>query len=197
MINNRTLVIALLVLITALATNVFLDREREPEERDLSNDPDMYMKGAVITEYDDGGARIHEIRAEQLTHFPLTDTTTMKSPFMSLFKTAPQWDILAKNGRLLPKSDYRREVIELWDDVTAEQARASGDIINITTSTLTVYPTREYAETKAHVRISDRSGETSAAGMQAFFGEGRYIFYSTSADRVHTVLLPDVLTSRH
>ena len=106
------------------------------------------------------------------------------------FKNEP-WDIEAKNGRLLSHSVYREEVVELWDDVLAVQLADNGQYITIQTQSLTVYPEREFAETDQKVYIDNNSGRTSAAGMKAFFQGGKFIFYSTPTERVHTIFLPE------
>jgi lipopolysaccharide export system protein LptC len=159
----------------------------------LQNDPDMYMLNATITQFDDSGGLQHTINADRFTHFPLTDVTSLKFPNLKLFpdKDNEPWDIKAKNGRLLSQSVYREEVVELWDDVVAVQQKASGRFINIQTQSLTVYPEREYAETDQKVFIDGNSGRTSAAGMKAFFQQGRFIFYSKPTERVNTVFLPE------
>ena len=60
---------------------------------------------------------------------------------------------------------------------------------------LTVYPEKEYAETDRKVTIDENSGRTTAAGMKAFFESGKYIFYSTPTERVHTIFLPEFAKS--
>ena len=55
---------------------------------------------------------------------------------------------------------------------------------------LIVYPEKDYAETNQKVTIDNKSGRTLAGGMQAFFGQGRFIFYAYNEQRVHTILLP-------
>ncbi len=200
--TNRNAIIALLIIITALATNLFLDANREPEqtEETASNDPDMYMLNATISEYDEQGVLQHKINASRFTHFPLTNMTVLKAPAMNLFASDngasnPPWDITANNGRLLSRSDYRHEVVELWDNVVASQVLGQGSFKQIDAISLTIYPARDYAETNQQVTISDQMGATVAAGMQAFFGEGKYLFYSSANRRVSTTLAPNTAQS--
>ena len=159
----------------------------------MQNDPDFYMLNAVVTQFDDEGKLQHKIKADRFTHFPLTDVTALKQPNMQLIpqSDAIPWDINAKNGRLLSSSNYREEVIELWGDVVAIRHRANSKFITIQTMSLTVYPEKEYAETDRKVTIDENSGRTTAAGMKAFFESGKYIFYSTPTERVHTIFLPE------
>ena len=100
------------------------------------------------------------------------------------------WAITAKHGRLLPESTFREEAVELWENVLAIKQQPDGRFINIQTESLTVYPERDYAETNKKVYIDDNNARTTAAGMQANFNQGRFVFFSTSLDRVNTVYLP-------
>ena len=192
--NNRATILASLILVFAIATNLILEQSDSlPLAPMLQNDPDLYMLNATITQFDDDGNLQHTIKADRFTHFPLTDMTSLISPNLQLFshsKNEP-WDIEAKNGRLLSQSVYREEVVELWDDVLAVQQTGNGQFIRIQTQSLTVYPEREYAETDQKVYIDDNSSRTSAAGMKAFFQGGKFIFFSTPTERVHTIFLPE------
>ena len=180
-------------------TNFILEKNDEDLEPEIvgKNDPDLYMLNATITQYNDSGNIQNEISADRFTHFPLTDMTALISPNMRLFPDTDDepWDIESKKGRLLSQSVYREQVVELWDDVLAIQQNVDGSFIHIQTQSLTVYPEREFAETDQKVYIDDNSGRTTAAGMKAYFDEGKFVFYSTPTERVHTIFLPEFKTS--
>jgi lipopolysaccharide export system protein LptC len=195
-VNNRATILASLILVFVIGTNFLMDetdQDNSPAQA-TRNDPDFYMLNAVITQFDENGDLQHTIKADRFTHFPLTDMTALKQPSMKLFPKSASipWDIEAQNGRLLSSSDYREEVIELWDNVMAIRQKGNGEFITIQTMSLTVYPEKEYAETDRKVTIDDQSGRTTAAGMKAFFESGKYIFYSTPTERVHTIFLPEL-----
>tara|TARA_B100001964_G_scaffold237555_1_gene301333 strand:- start:6900 stop:7547 length:648 start_codon:yes stop_codon:yes gene_type:complete len=193
-VNNRATILASLILILGIATNLILEQgdEELPTIPPGQNDPDLYMLNATITQFDTEGTLQHKIKADRFTHFPLTDVTSLIFPNLQLFSDsgAVPWDIEAKNGRLLSPSVYREEIVELWDNVLAVQQSAAGHFINIRTQSLTIYPEREYAETDQKVHIDNNSGRTSAAGMKAFFRLDKFVFYSTPTERVHTIFLP-------
>jgi len=195
MLTNRLLIVSIFILLIAATTNLLIDQnaENSPAQVIGKNDPDMYMRNANITQFSELGKKRHNILAERLTHFPLTNITTLKTPRMILYPTLQgemPWHIQADHGRQLPKAPVREEVIELWDGVVATQTSTVGDFINISTESLTVYPVRDYAETTQKVYIDDNSGRTTAAGMKAYFSEGRFIFFSNRAERVRTIYLP-------
>ena len=195
MLTSRLLIVSLLILLIAATTNILIDHNTENGPALLigKNDPDMYMRKADITQFSKSGEIRHNILAERLTHFPLTNISTLKMPRMTLYPTLAKdtpWHIHADHGRELPKAQVREEIIELWDGVVATQTSAGGDFINISTDSLTVYPIRDYAETTQKVYIDENSGRTTAAGMKAFFNEGSFIFFSSNKERVHTMYLP-------
>lgn len=192
--NNKVLFIAAVILVGVLSTNLLIKKPVPPAQdvELVRNEPDLYMLNATITQFDEKGELQHEIQAARFTHFPLTDLTVLKAPFMNLFSENRElpWEITADNGRLLPGSVYREEVIELWDNVDANREKPGGEFINIQSETMTVYPNRDYAETNRKVQINDDTGETTAAGMQAYFDTGRFLFYSSGGERVHSKFQP-------
>jgi lipopolysaccharide export system protein LptC len=197
MLNSRSFLLAVFMLLFAAAINLLLDENQldaEQPENLNRNDPDLFMRNATITQFTETGDKQHRIKAERFTHFPLTDITTLKQPDMTLFGTdedTDPWDIIAKNGRLLPKVVFRDEIVELWEDVLAIQTDPNGNFINIRTDSLTIYPGTDYAETDQPVIIDDNAGRTTAAGMKAYFEEGKFLFFSREQQRVKTILLPD------
>ncbi len=197
MLNSRSILFVGFVLLLATAVNLMHDETNKEETQTDQlnrNDPDLYMRNATITQFTKSGERQHKINAKLFTHFPLTDITTLKEPDMTLYSTddeANPWDIVAKHGRLLPNVGFRDEIIELWDDVLAIQTDLEGNFVNIRTNSLTVHPETDYAETDQRVTIDDNSGRTTAAGMKAYFEEGKFLFYSHGNERVRTILLPE------
>lgn len=197
MLNSRSLLMAAFILAFAAGINFILDQDQmaEPEQAQLNrNDPDLYMRNAEIVQFTKVGTRQHRIAAERFTHFPLTNITTLKKPDVTVYAKDAEdnpWDIIANNGRLLPKVLFRDEIVELWDNVLAIQTDPRGNFINIQTDSLTVYPATDYAETDQKVIIDDNTGRTTAAGMKAYFEEGRFLFFSRGKERVRTILLPE------
>ena len=149
------------------------------------------MLNATINQFDGEGELQHRIAANRFTHFPLTDLTTMKFPALALGRTrdSKPWEITSSEGRILPSSDYREEIVELWNNVLAAKPGSGSDFVNIQTNSLTVYPERDYAETDEAVFIDNQSGRTTAAGMKAFLDTGKFMFYSTPTHRVTTIFL--------
>ncbi|MDA0272916.1 MAG: LPS export ABC transporter periplasmic protein LptC [Proteobacteria bacterium] len=190
---NRIIVLSTLILAFALTINWVMVESEDTEDLTPGNEPDLYMLNATINQFDEEGELQHQIAANRFTHFPLTDLTTMKSPALALGRTRDSnpWEITSNDGRILPSSDYREEIVELWSNVLASKSASGSEFINIQTNSLTVYPERDYAETDEAVFIDNQSGRTTAAGMKAFLDTGKFMFYSTPTNRVTTIFLPN------
>jgi len=190
---NRIIVLSTLILAFALTINWVMMESDESAELTPGNDPDFYMLDATISQFDGKGELQHRIAANRFTHFPLTDLTTMKSPALELGRTGDSvpWEITSSEGRILPSTEYREEIVELWSNVLAAKSGSGGDFINIQTNSLTIYPERDYAETDETVFIDNQSGRTTAAGMKAFLDTGRFMFFSTPTRKVTTIFLPN------
>lgn len=191
--TQRVIILSCMVLLVAIVTEWLIDGTRDaPIESDLTrNDPDTYMVDATIREFDEQGELQHTLQAARYTHFPLTDVTQLEAPRIELkSQTRQPWKIKSNHGRLLSQSDFREQVVELWDDVVAVGERGDGRTVKIQTQSLTVYPEREYAETNEKVFIDDSMGRTTASGLKAFFKTGEFTFIGTEADRINTIYQP-------
>lgn len=190
---SRVIVLSTLILAFALTINWFMTESEEAADFTPGNEPDLYMLNATISQFGSAGELQHRITANRFTHFPLTDLTTMKSPALALGRTqdANPWEITSIEGRILPSSDYREEIVELWSDVLASQSGNGSAFVNLRTNSLTIYPARDFAETDEQVIITNQSGRTTAVGMKAFLNIGKFMLYSTPEHRVTTLFLPN------
>ena len=68
--------------------------------------------------------------------------------------------------------------VELIDQVRVERTDTKGRPTIITTSRLTVFPEKDYAQTRQPVRIEAANGVTTATGMNAYLNEGRMLLLS-------------------
>jgi len=200
-VGNRYIQIAIAIFLLVIGLNWFLEQPEQVtvQEESETDEPDLYMVNAVITQFDQTGLIAHKISAERFTHFPLADITTLSVPKIVLFdesNTVP-WNIESQLGRILPAtSNDKQELLELWDGVSALRISPdSPDYIHIQTASLRVIPEKDYAETDQKVYIDSNTQRTSASAMKAFLKEGRFLFYGEPQERVHTILLPYPKTS--
>jgi lipopolysaccharide export system protein LptC len=68
--------------------------------------------------------------------------------------------------------------VELIDSVRVARTDAKGRPTILTTSRLTVFPDKEYAQTEQAVRIEAANGVTTAQGMKAYLNDGRMLLQS-------------------
>ncbi len=57
---------------------------------------------------------------------------------------------------------------------------------------MTVYPDRDYLESRVKVYLDDQSGRTTAGAMNAFLELARYEFFTNDIERVNTIFIPEV-----
>ncbi len=191
--TNRIIVLGALFIALALSVNFVLEESEQSSPGIQRNEPDLYMLNASISQYDQQGRLQHSVNAARFTRFPLTEVTAMISPSIHFGQddddTKP-WQVTSEEGRLLSASSFREEVVELWDQVVAARMQTDDQFFRIATESLTVYPQRHYLETDRLVTITSENARTSAAGMQAFLDEGRFIFHGTKNNRVTTEFKP-------
>ena len=202
MAASRALIILILTFAVAWLASWLMSRDGAPATLDpeAKNEPDLYMVNAIIDQYDERGQPKHKIKALKLTHYPATDITTLEMPRVKIYleDTASPWDIESNFGRLTPKSNNQslpnreEEVVELWERVFAQQTRLSGDFVNIRTEQMTVYPDRDYLESRVKVYLDDQSGRTTAGAMNAYLEQTRYEFFTNNFQRVNTIFIPEV-----
>ncbi len=202
MTASRALIILVLMFTAAWATRWVMDRDDAPASLDpnAKNEPDLYMVNAIIDQFDENGQPKHKIKAFKLTHYPATDITTLDMPRVKLYleDTTSPWDIESNFGRLTPKSSNKslpnreEEIVELWEHVFAQRTRLSGDFVNIRTEQMTVFPDRDYLESRLKVYLDDQSGRTTAGAMNAYLEQTRYEFFTKDAERVNTIFIPEV-----
>ncbi len=160
---------------------------RAPEE-----EPDFYMEGADISQFDELGQLRYRMRAERVAHYAARNVTELAAPHLILFEEQrTPWEVSSIGGTIHHEvgESGSREVVELVDEVKLERHAPEGDFIEVTTNALTLYPERKYAETEEAVIIESHTGRTTAQGLSADLEAGQLTLYSG----VHTVVLPETL----
>ena len=187
--TGRQITISSSIVLFAIALSLFLE---DPISDSLSgnvprNDPDLYMLNAQIKRYANNGFLAYQLSADRFTHFPLTNLTTLVTPnLMLLSKESTPWEINAEQGRLMPKSPFREEIVELWSNVSAHKEETNGHFIKIKTDSLTVFPDKNYAETNEKIYITENNTVTTAAGLRANFEASTFVLLSSKLQRVKT-----------
>lgn len=187
------LALAIVVVLIFLVTWEGLESPpRESFPRELDEEPDFYMEGAEISQFDHLGELRYRMRADRVSHYTARNITELVAPHLILFEDPSPWEVSSVAGTIhheVGAETGSREVVELVDDVKLERRSSESDFIEVTTSALTLYPDRKYAETDQAVMIETHTGRTTAHGLRADLQTGQLTLYSG----VHTVVLPETL----
>ena len=188
--TGRQITISSSIVLFAIALSLFLE---DPISDSLSgnvprNDPDLYMLNAQIKRYANNGFLAYQLSADRFTHFPLTNLTTLVTPNLTLLsRESTPWEINAEQGRLMSKSPFREEIVELWSNVAAHKEESNGNFIKIQTDSLTVFPDKNYAETNETIYLTENNTVTTAAGLRANFEASTFVLLSSKVQRVKTI----------
>ena len=171
----------LLTLIAALLAAVGYWNIR-PESFD-SNPPsvsdtnaiDFYVINAKSTQFQADGSLDYVMTSDKLEHIKASDITLLSNPDLFLYRNNVQpWHVQSSRGEVAPGG----KEVELIDNVRVARTDAKGRPTILTSSRLTVFPDKEYAQTQQAVRIEAANGVTTAQGMKAYLNDGRMLLLS-------------------
>ncbi len=136
---------------------------------------DGYALNTRTTQYRLDGKIQYELKAERSEHVKATDVTLVTRPDMLAFRgTDFPWHIRSARAEVAPGGSQA----ELIDDVRVERTDAKGRPVVLTTTRMTVFPDKQYAQTEQAVRIEAANGVTTANGMKAYLEDGRMLLLS-------------------
>jgi lipopolysaccharide export system protein LptC len=152
--------------------NSFSDR---PTPVGAENAIDFYVVNANTVQYQADGKLHYEMTASKLEHVKASDINLLTEPNMQLYRGGEYpWKIRSARGEVAPEG----KEVELIDQVRVERTDAKGRPTILTTSRLTLFPEKEYAQTQQAVRIDAANGVTTAQGMKAYLNDGRMLLLS-------------------
>lgn len=136
---------------------------------------DFYVENARTVQFQPDGKLHYKLTAERVEHLRSSDITLLNQPDLLLYRggTYP-WHVQSSRGEVSPGGAQ----VDLIDAVRVARTDAKGRPTLLTTSRLSVFPEREYAETAQPVRIEAANGITTATGMQAYLNESRMLLKS-------------------
>ncbi|GGH93091.1 LPS export ABC transporter periplasmic protein LptC [Pseudomonas fluvialis] len=131
---------------------------------------DFYIIGTETVQYQADGTLDYRLQAPRLEHLQRSELTLVEQPDLLLYRGNPHpWHVQSTRGEA--KGDGSE--VELIDNVRIARTDARGRPTLLTTSRLTVFPDKEYAETRQAVRIDAANGVTTAQGMKAYLQDSR------------------------
>ncbi|WP_335610086.1 LPS export ABC transporter periplasmic protein LptC [Halopseudomonas sp.] len=173
----RYLLTGLLVLLgVALALSMGYWNIRPASFTPLTGDaeqarPDFYIDNARIQALNEQGKTAYELTTSHAVHQVEDGSTHLQEPKLLFYRgedPAP-WLLEADEGLVTEKGDR----VDLQNNVLLQQELANQPARRLTTSALTLFPARDYAETDQDVKIEAAQSLTTATGMQLFLNDGR------------------------
>jgi lipopolysaccharide export system protein LptC len=131
---------------------------------------DFYAINARSVQYLPDGKLQYEMTADKVEHLKATDVTLLTTPDLQMYRgTLYPWHIQSKQGEVSPGGTQ----VELIDSVRVARTDDKNRTTIITSSRMTVFPQKQYAQTEQAVRIDGAGGVTTAKGMKAYLNDGR------------------------
>ena len=191
LLSARAGMLALVLLMLGVVIGAIVEQDEQLNPLLFNkNEPDLFLEHASLTQFNQRGILTSQITAKRFTHYPLTDVTALQSPRIKLFieREPNPWRINSTAGRLLPLSEYRKETVELWDEVNANRLHRDGTQTVITTATLTVFANENMAKSDEAVVITTTNSVTRASSMQAWLDSGQFELKGSASQPVTTRL---------
>jgi len=148
---------------------------RNPPSASDASAIDFYVINAKSTQFRADGSLDHVMTSSKLEHIKTSDITLLSNPDLLLYRGNVQpWHVQSSRGEVAPGG----QEVELIDNVRVARTDAKGRPTILTSSRLTVFPDKEYAQTQQAVRIEAANGVTTAQGMKAYLNDGRMLLLS-------------------
>ncbi|VVC76122.1 Lipopolysaccharide export system protein LptC [Aquicella siphonis] len=132
--------------------------------------PDAFMENVTALVMDKQGKPSMKIVTPKMIHYLTNDTTLLTSPELTLYRKSPQpWYITSKNAKATQGVDN----VHFWNNVVIHHAAdANNPATLIKTTTLTVHPNAQVAETSDMITMVQPNLIVKATGMHADMNTG-------------------------
>lgn len=169
---TRRMLLMLILAAAMVAATSWLSRQSgAPDQTSTtakSSEPDYFIRGLEATITGTDGSPRHRLNAEELTHYPDGDLTTLQTPAMTVFRDdGDLWQLKAKEG----EARGGMQQLTLSDSVVL--AQTGKQPFTLETERLQIDTERRYAESDAAVTLRAPSSTIEGVGMQAFAEEQR------------------------
>ena len=131
---------------------------------------DYYATNAKSVQFMPDGKLQYEMTSDKVEHMKATEITLLTNPDMNIYRgTEFPWHVTSKRGEVNPDGTE----VELIDSVRVARTDDKNRDTVITTSRMTVFPQKQYAQTEQDVRIDGAGGVSTGKGMKAYLKESR------------------------
>ncbi|WP_444886966.1 LPS export ABC transporter periplasmic protein LptC [Microbulbifer sp. JMSA008] len=140
-----------------------------PQQHDKA--AELIIRNAKTRHFNEEGNLAYRVDADQITYyqFKRRDRADLTEPRMVFYQDdQPKWRTESREG----VAHNRGERIVLSGDVEIDELPTPGGI-KLETSSITILPAKEFAETDKVVTISSGPNRTTGKGMRAYLNEDR------------------------
>lgn len=132
---------------------------------------DSFMTNVHGIKLDKFGKPHDELFSPNIKHYLTNDSAISEKPLFIFYgKDGPPWHVQADHA----KSINGNKLIFLWDNVHIQQLPGPNSRnVTLTTTQMTVYPDRSFAETDKPVTIKQPGSIVHGVGMQADLNKGK------------------------
>ncbi|MFB4392550.1 MULTISPECIES: LPS export ABC transporter periplasmic protein LptC [unclassified Pseudomonas] len=131
---------------------------------------DYYAINAHSVQFLPDGKLQYEMTADKVEHMKASEVTLVTKPDLHMYRgTQYPWHVQSARAEVNPDGTE----VELIDDVRVARTDEKQRNTLITTTRMTVFPQKQYAQTEQAVRIDGAGGTTTGKGMKAYLKDGR------------------------
>ena len=131
---------------------------------------DYYAINAHSVQFLPDGKVQYEMTSDKVEHLKASEVTLLTNPDLNLYRgTEFPWHVTSKRGEVNPDGTE----VELIDSVRVARTDDKNRDTVITSSRMTVFPQKQYAQTEQDVRIDGAGGVSTGKGMKAYLKESR------------------------
>ena len=131
---------------------------------------DYYATNAYSVQFLPDGKVQYEMNSDKVEHLKASEATLLTNHDLNLYRgTEFPWHVTSKHGEVNPDGTE----VELIDSVRVARTDAQNRDTIITSSRMTVFPQKQYAQTEQDVRIDGAGGVSTGKGMKAYLKESR------------------------
>jgi len=131
---------------------------------------DYYAINAHSVQYLPDGKMQYDMTADKVEHMKASEVTLLTRPNLQMYRgTTYPWHVTSERAEVNPDGTE----VELIDKVRVARTDERKRDTIITTTRMTVFPQKQYAQTEQAVRIDGAGGTTTGTGMKAYLKDGR------------------------
>lgn len=172
MLSLKNSAISFLIILTLGLScwSIFISKHSETTFADTAHRPDAFMENVVATIINKEGNLTLKVEAPKMVHYTDNDTTDIETPHITMYRQSPEpWHINSNYAKATQGLDQ----IYFWDNVVIHHM---SDIANptttMTTTTLTVFPDKQIAQTNDNVTLIQPDTTIHGLGMLANLNDG-------------------------